>query len=132
MSHEFAPKKKSIEDFTQEQLEEILEVKLAPGLSKEDFVFQIKSEGYCRVLVDADFNIHLGKQEHDTIRKNLGYPNLLVDDAYLETTKNTETRHGVSSGRYGIFSIKTYYISLIKAVEVKTIKYLESIGINTK
>lgn len=132
MSQEdFAPRKKGIDDFTQDELEKFLHVDLAPNLSPGDLIEELKERNFCRIIVDRDFNIYLGISTHFSMKLSLGNPSLLVDDGYIERKKPT-TYNFVHGGWGMYFRDHSYNQNLIRSVGTKVIGYLDSIGVDTK
>ena len=126
---EFSPRKKGIDEFTQEELEEMLHVDLAPDLSPIDFAQELKGGGTCSIVVDRNFNIYLGVTPHASMSTSLGSPSLLIDDCRLERRKEL-FHYDCLLGDFGMyFHANTYNSKLVKAVGNKVMKYLKSIGI---
>lgn len=128
MNHEFAPKKKSIEDFTQDELEKYLHVYLAPDLSPADLIQHLKDKTYGRILVDTNFNVYLGITSHMSMSTSLGNPGLIIRDGYIEKLKYSD--YDFTNGDWGIFfHTKPPSVSLARAVGKKVIEYLKTLGL---
>lgn len=128
-------KEKSLEEFTQQELERRLRVGLSPDLSPGDLVAYLNEYGNCKIIIDTDFFIYVGITPHLSMLTNLGHPTILVGDGYVEKRRSPYYEF-FYEGSWSMSSVnlksRTNTENLKKAIGKKVMEYLRSIGVQTK
>ncbi len=129
MNHEFAPNKKGIDKFTQQELEDLLEV--TPYSFSRDIVGHIKNRGNCFFIVDDNFNIYLGTEGHFLLEKKSDRK-ILIGDGTIKRRSSDQIGPGLDFWKINSISWESIPVSFRVAVRNKILTYFESLGISTK